>query len=350
MAEALSPSDVARLYGDVPPFMAVPHLRDPARLRADLAADLAIVGMPSDGLATFRGGATRRAPQEIRKFSLLFGGYNFDWDLDVFAHLRVADLGDVDVVPGDNAESYARLEARLAAVQQAGAVPLTLGGDHGITYPAVKAVAAHRGGPLGLVVFDTHLDLSESFGGDRLTRASPILRIAELAAVDPARIAIIGVRGPRNLPEWTPLYRRLGISVFPMTQVEAEGIEAVTEKARRVAMAEGAELYISVDIDSVDPAYAPGTNSPEPGGLTAREILRGVRVAARDGFVGFDIVEVSPDFDNPSGTTSVLAARLGAEALACLAARRAGCEDAWRTAHERSSSAGPGAEPHRRPA
>lgn len=336
MAEALSPSDVAMLYGDVPPFMAVPHVRT----AAELDADVAIVGMPYDGLATFRGGATRRGPQEIRKFSLLFGGYNFDWDLDVLANLRVADMGDVDVVPGDNAASYARFEAWLAEIQASGAAPLSLGGDHGITYPAVKAVAAHADGPLGLVVFDTHLDLSETFGGDRLTRASPILRIAELEAVDPARIAIIGARGPRNLPEWTPLYRRLGISVFPMVQVEAEGIEAVAEKARRIATAGGARLYVSVDIDSVDPAYAPGTNSPEPGGLTAREIIRGVRVAARDGFAGFDIVEVSPDFDNPGGATSILAARLGAEALACLAARRSGREEAWRTAHRGPAGAG----------
>ncbi|HUT74481.1 MAG TPA: agmatinase [Armatimonadota bacterium] len=329
MAEALSTSDVARLYGDVPPFMAIAQVRNLAKLDADAA----IVGMPYDGLATFRGGATRRGPQEIRKFSLLFGGYNFDWDLDVFEHLRVADVGDVDVAPGDNAESYARFEARLGAVLAAGAVPISLGGDHGITYPAVKAVSEHHGDPLGFLVFDTHLDLSESFGGDRLTRASPILRISELEAVDPKRIAIIGARGPRNLPEWTPLYRQLGISVFPMEQVESEGIESVTEKARRIATAGGARLYVSIDIDSVDPAYAPGTNSPEPGGLTAREILRGLRVAAREGFAGFDVVEVSPDFDNPSGTTSVLAARLVAEALACLAAQKAKRVDGWRTAH-----------------
>lgn len=343
MAEALRPSDVPRLYGDVPPFMAVPHVGDPSGLRADVA----VVGMPYDGLATFRGGATRRGPQEIRKFSLLFGRYNFDWDLDVLAHLEACDVGDVDVVPGDNALSYRRLEERLAAVQEAGAVPLTLGGDHGITYAAVKAVAEHSDGALGLVVFDTHLDLSESFGGDRLTRASPILRIAELAAVDPRRIAIVGARGPRNLPEWTPVYRELGISVFPMEQVEADGIEAVAERARHVATANGARLYVSVDIDSIDPAYAPGTNSPEPGGLTAREIIRGVRVAAREGFAGFDLVEVAPDFDHPSGTTSVLAARLGAEALACLAARRAGCEDAWRSAHRGPAA---GAEAGRTPA
>ncbi len=327
--EALQPGGVEKMYGDVPPFMAVDHVRD---LEA-LAADAVVIGMPYDGIATFRGGATRRGPQEIRKYSLLFGGYNFDWDMDVFETLRVADVGDVDVVPGDNAESYRRFERRLDAVLAKGAVPFSLGGDHGITYPAVSAVARHHAGPMGLVVFDTHLDLSEALNGDRLTRASPILRICEIEHVDPRRVAIVGARGPRNLPEWSPLYRELGISVFAMEQVEQEGIETVTRKALAVATRDGARPYISVDIDSIDPAYAPGTNSPEPGGLTSREIIRGVRVACRDGFAGFDVVEVSPDFDNRSGSTSVLAARIVAEALCCLAASRNGKQDAWRHAH-----------------
>ena len=333
MREALRATDVPRMFGDVPPFMAVDHVPEMDRLEADVA----VIGMPYDGIATFRGGATRRGPQEIRKYSLLFGRYNFDWDLDVFDHLRVAVVGDVDVVLGDNAESYERFARRLAAIQGRGAVPFSMGGDHGITFPAVKAVAEHRGEPLGLVVFDTHLDLSESFGGDRLTRASPILRICELDQVDPRRVAIIGARGPRNLPEWTPLYRELGISVFPMESVERDGIEAVAEAARAIATAGGAHLYVSVDIDSIDPAFAPGTNSPEPGGLTSREIIRGVRAAGRDGFVGFDVVEVSPDFDATSGTTSVLAARIMAEGLGCLAAVKAGRRDAWRTAHREAA-------------
>lgn len=335
MRETLRPTGVPRIYGDVPPFMAAEHVRYLGRLQADAA----ILGMPYDGLSTFRGGATRRGPQEIRKFSLLFSGYNFDWDLDVFAHLRLVDTGDVDVVPGDNAESYRRFEARLASVLQAGAVPFSLGGDHGITYPAVSAVGRHAGGAVGLVVFDTHLDLSEALDGDRLTRASPIKRIAELPFVDPRRICIIGARGPRNLPDWTPLYREMGISVFPMEAVETRGIEAVSETARAIATRGGASLYVSVDIDGVDPAFAPGTNSPEPGGLTSREIIRGVRIVCRDGFAGFDLVEVSPDFDTASGTTSILAARIVAEALATLAARRAGCEDAWRHAHAQPAEA-----------
>ncbi len=293
MSEALSPAGVPRIYGDVPPFMAFPYVRD----LAGLTADAVVVGMPYDGIATFRGGATRRAPQEIRKYSLLYGSYSLDWDLDMLAHIAVADAGDIDVVPGDNTASYARLEARLASVLAGGAVPLTI-------------------------------------GGDRLTRASPLLRIAELDKVDPRRIVVIGARGPRNLPEWTPLYRKLGITVFPMEEVERLGIETVAERARAIASADGARLYISLDIDGVDPAFAPATNSPEPGGLTSREIIRGVRIAARNGFAGFDLVEVSPDFDASSGTTSILAGRLLAEALFCMAARRAGREDAWREAHK----------------
>jgi agmatinase len=328
VSEALSPAGVPRIYGDVPPFMAFPYVRD----LSGLTAEAVVVGMPYDGIATFRGGATRRAPQEIRKYSLLYGSYSFDWDLDMLKHIAVADAGDVDIVPGDNAASYSRLEARLGAILAKGAVPMTIGGDHGISYPAVRAVCNAGDAPLGLIVFDTHLDLSEKFGGDRLTRASPLLRIAELDKVHTRSIVVIGARGPRNLPEWTPLYRQLGITVFSMEEVERLGIETVAERARAIASAGGARLYISVDIDGVDPAFAPATNSPEAGGLTSREIIRGVRVAARDGFAGFDLVEVSPDFDSSSGTTSVLAGRLIAEALFCLAARKAGKEDAWRRA------------------
>lgn len=334
MSESLSPSGIPRIYGDVPPFMGFPYQPN----LSELSADAVVVGMPYDGIATFRGGATRRAPQEIRKYSLLYGSYSFDWDLDMLAYIAVADVGDIDVLPGDNAASYARLEARLGEILSKGAVPLTIGGDHGISYPAVRAVADAGETPVGIIVFDTHLDLSESFGGDRLTRASPLLRIAELDKVDPRRIVVIGARGPRNLAEWTPLYRQMGIKVFSMEEVERLGIEAVTERARKIAGADGARIYISVDIDGVDPAFAPGTNSPEPGGLTSREIIRGVRIAAREGFAGFDLVEVSPDFDTPSGTTSVLAGRLLAEALFCLAAKKAGRQESWLHAHRADAS------------
>jgi agmatinase len=322
---ALSPNEIPKMFGDVPPFMAVPYRPDLSKVRADAV----ILGMPYDGIATYRGGATRRAPQEIRKFSLLFGSYNLDWDLDVLVHIEAADAGDVDVAPGNTPESYARLERRIDEVQRAGAVPIMFGGDHGVTYPAVKAVAAHRGGPMGLIVFDTHMDLSESFREDRLTRASPIKRITELKEIDPRRVVIVGAKGPRNLAEWTPLAKQLGIRVMGMREVEQRGIEATVEEALAIAAPDGHPPYVSVDIDAVDPAYAPATNSIEAGGFTSREIITGVRLACEQGFSGFDVVEVSPDYDTASGTTSLLAARLAAEALACLAARKAGRVRSW---------------------
>lgn len=322
---ALSPNDIPKIYGDVPPFMAVPYAPDLSKVKADAV----IVGMPYDGIATYRGGATRRAPQEIRKYSLLFGDYNLDWDLDVFAHIKAVDVGDIDVAPGQTAESYARLERRIKEIHSTGAVPIMFGGDHGVTYPAVKAVAAHRGGPMGLIVFDTHMDLSESFREDRLTRASPIKRIVELPEIDPKRVVIIGAKGPRNLPEWTPLAKELGIRVMGIREVEKRGIEAATEEALSIASPDGRPPYVSVDIDAIDPAYAPATNSIEAGGFTSREIIAGVRLACEKGFTGFDVVEVSPDFDTKSGTTSMLAARLAAEALACLAAKKAGKVRNW---------------------
>ena len=322
---ALSPNDIPKIYGDVPPFMAVPYAPDLSKVTADAV----ILGMPYDGIATYRGGATRRAPQEIRKYSLLFGDYNLDWDLDVFAHIKAVDVGDIDVAPGQTAESYARLERRIGEVHKAGAVPIMFGGDHGVTYPAVKAVAAYRGGPMGLIVFDTHMDLSESFREDRLTRASPIKRIVELPEIDPKRVVIIGAKGPRNLPEWTPLAKELGIRVMGIREVEKRGIEAATEEALAIASPDGRPPYVSVDTDAIDPAYAPATNSIEAGGFTSREIIAGVRLACEQGFAGFDVVEVSPDFDTKSGTTSMLAARLAAEALACLAGKKAGKVRSW---------------------
>jgi agmatinase len=285
--------------------------------------------MPYDGIATFRGGATRRAPQEIRKYSLLFGSYHLDWDINALDYVKLVDCGDIDVLPGDTPLSYRRLEERIAEILRIGAVPMMMGGDHGVTYPAVKAVAANQGGPLGFLLFDTHLDLSESFNNDRLTRASPVLRICELPEIDPRRVAIIGPKGARNLPEWTPLARELGITIYPDRIVQKRGIEAVVMEAMDVVAPDGRPPYVSVDIDVIDPAFAPGTNSIEPGGFTSREIINAVRLGCERGFCGFDVVEVSPDYDSKTGHTSTLAAKLMVEAICCLAAQKIDKVRSW---------------------
>lgn len=323
---ALSPNDIPKIFGDVPAFMGVTYTPDLAKAGSPGAV---VVGMPYDGIATFRGGATRRAPQEIRKFSLLFGSYHLDWDFNPFEHVSVTDCGDIDVMPGNAPLSYRRLEDRIAEIQHIGAIPMMMGGDHGVTYPAVKAVAAREGGPLGFLLFDTHLDLSENFNNDRLTRASPVLRICELREVDPRRMVIIGPKGARNLPEWTPLARELGITIYPDRAVQKRGIEAIVSEALDIVSPDGRLPYVSVDIDVVDPAVAPGTNSIEPGGLSAREIINAVRLGCERGFCGFDVVEVSPDYDSRSGHTSTLAAKLVVEAICCLAAKKTGQLRSW---------------------
>jgi agmatinase len=291
--------------------------------------DAVIFGMPFDGIATLRGGETRAAPGAVRRMSMLYGGYNLDWDFDVFQYLRAADRGDVDIVPGNTPASYERLERWAGEIVAAGAVPMMIGGDHGVTYPAVKAVVEHHKRMTGLVVFDTHLDLSESFRNDRLTRASPLKRICELEWIDPRRIAVIGAKGPRNPPEWMPLARELGIRVYTIGEVDVRGIRAVAEEALSIAMPGDVPPYLSIDIDSVDASAAPGTNSIEVGGLTSRELLTGIRIVAERGLSGFDVVEVAPTWDTVSRTTATLAARAIAEALAALAAPAAGRRRAW---------------------
>jgi len=237
--------------------MGVPVLRAPE----DLNGTIMVIGMPFDGPATFRDGATRRALQEIRRFSLLFGGYNLDWDMNTFEYVKVVDSGDVDVVTGDSEESFRKLEGQLSTALRAGAVPVTIGGDHGITYPAVRAVTQYFGEPMGILLFDTHLDLSEDLAGDRLTRASPVKRIAELPEIDPYHIAIVGARGPRNAADWTRLARQLGIRVFSMQDIEERGISTVVQEALSSVSPDGRPIYISVDIDAVDPTYAPATTA-----------------------------------------------------------------------------------------
>lgn len=314
-----------RIYGDTPAFMALPHVRS----LDGTGAEVVVFGMPFDGIATLRGGATRLGPAGIRKMSMLYGGYNLDWDFDVFEYLKVVDRGDVDVAMGDTPESYRRLEAMVGGIRKTGAIPFMMGGDHGVTYPAVKAVTEGLGGPIGLIVFDTHLDLSDEFRRDRLTRASPLKRICELPGIDPKRVCVIGARGPRNLPEWRTIADDLGIRIFPIGEVDARGIRAVCEEARRIASPDGKPIYVSVDIDALDAAFAPATNSIEVGGLTSRELLTGVRMVVETGIVGFDLVEVAPEWDTRTGSTCALAARIIAEALATVAAPKAGRVRAW---------------------
>lgn len=309
--------DVPKLYGDVPTFMGFPVVFTPDDLKG---ADIVIIGIPFDGMATFRGGATRLAPQFIRKYSLLWGNYNLSIDLDISREVKVVDYGDIDVVPGNEFESYRRAEERLSHILKAGAVPIGIGGDHGITIPMVRAVArAQEQTPMGVIIFDTHQDMVHDAQGNLLTRSSPTRRITELPQVDPKHMIIIGARGPRNPEDGALLLKKLGITCVTMDEIDERGIEDVAQQALAIACPEGNRPYISVDIDVFDPGFAPATNSPDPGGLSPREIIKALRIVTKYGLLGFDIAEVAPEYDTTGGITSILASRVITEIIGCLA-------------------------------
>lgn len=313
------------LYGDVPAFMGVPAIgNDEQKMKGQ---DAIFLGIPFDGMATYRGGATRNATASIRKFSLLYGGYNIEYDLNIYDYINVADMGDVDIVPGKERESFDRAEVLVDKILNAGAIPIVIGGDHSISIPVVKAVARHKKKKFGLVIFDTHLDLKEHRNGNRFTRSSPTYRHLENEEIDPDHVVIIGARGPRNHKSQVDIVKERGIHVFTMRDVDDLGIKEVAQQAFEYATVDGEPPYISIDIDALDCGIAPATNSPEPGGLTTREVVNIMRVVAQNGFQGLDLVEVAPEWDGPCGQTSVVSAKLLAEGLALLAQSRKNSEN-----------------------
>jgi agmatinase len=282
----------------------------------DLAGvDVAIVGAPTDDLVSDRPGA-RFAPRAIRAASCPPGPH-LEVKVDAFQVLRIVDYGDAPVVPADAAASHAAIERVVGEVVDAGAIPIVLGGDHSITEPNVRAVAARRG-TVGLLHFDTHADTgSEVFGVER-SHGTPMYRLVEAGKVDPTRYVQIGLRGYWPTEREFAWQRERGIESFFMHDVRERGIRAVLEDALR-ALGEG-PTFVTVDIDVLDPAFAPGTGTPEPGGLTTGELLWAVREAAsRLDVAGADLVEIIPTAPGSADVTALVGDRIVRELLTGLA-------------------------------
>lgn len=312
---ALGNDLVPMIKENVPSFMALPLFNEKKQQKADAA----ILGIPFDGTPTYRAGKTALATSEIRKFSLLYSGNDIELGYNIFDYLNVFDSGDAEIFPGDAKKTYDGVTTYVKKLLSDNIVPIIIGGDHGVNIPVTKAISESDPRPFGVIVFDTHLDLRDERELDRLTRSSPCRRLIELPNFDPKNLVIIGARGFRQTAEQIALVKEIGINVFTIRDIDRLGIEDVTEQALKIATINGRPPYISVDIDSLDCAFAPATNSPDPCGLTSRELFKGVRIAARNGFLGFDLVEVVPEFDSEAGITSIIAARIIAEALGCLA-------------------------------
>jgi guanidinopropionase len=289
-------------------FMRLPHVTDPAEV------EIALVGVPFDGGTTNRAGA-RHGPRQIREMSTLIRRVHPLTKTEPFRLARCADLGDVPLNPIDLDASLKAIESFFDGLARAGVTPLAAGGDHLITLPILRALA--RGGPLGLVHIDAHSDTTDSyFGASRYTHGTPFRRAIEEKLIDPRRTVQIGIRGSLHEPsdlDW-PLGQ--GVHIVTMEDFEALGVEGTLGEVLRVIGVDPA--YVSFDVDGLDPVFAPGTGTPEVGGLTTREaqhLLRGLRGM---NLVGGDVVEVSPPYD-PSGGTALVGATMMFEILCLLA-------------------------------
>lgn len=307
-------------FAGIPTFLKLPPIEGAEQLAAE-RPDAVILGAPFDMGVTNRPGA-RYGPRAIRAASNLGRAiYHLDLDVQPLRVLRVFDYGDAQVVPSDIERSHAAIKAKVAEVAALGAVPIVLGGDHSITYPSVSAVAEAIGrGKVGVVHFDAHADTAPDEWGVLYGHGTPIRRLIESGAVPGRSFVQVGLRGYWPPPEVVEWMRSQGMRWHLMSEIEQHGFDAVLDEAIAQAL-DGPEcVYISIDVDVLDPAYAPGTGTPEPGGLTSRELLRAVRrVAMQTPLVGMDVVEVAPAYDGPGAITAEAAHRCVLEVISALA-------------------------------
>lgn len=300
----------------------------PARPIGDLGdAGVVIVGAPFDWGTSYRAGA-RFGPKAIREADYLgFDGSrpHLPTGIDALKVLHVVDVGDLLLPIGYIEQSLDTIAAAVESIARHGSVPVVLGGDHSITYPNARAIAAVHG-DIALIHFDAHADTGNvNVGGGLLGHGTPMRRLIESGAVAGRRFVQIGLRGYWPDPETVAWMRQQEMRSYLMSDIEDRGLRAVVDEAVEYAAADVDAVFLSVDIDVVDPAAAPGTGTPEPGGLTSRQLLDTLRRLGRDlNVVGADVVEVSPPYDGPGQITAHLANRVVLEILNGMAERKLG--------------------------
>jgi guanidinopropionase len=305
--ENTDPMDNPR-YTGIPTFMRTPYTEDLSEI------DIGLVGVPFDGGVTNRTGA-RHGPREMRNQSSMLRKYNQASRLAPYELCRVADIGDAWVQSPFHLESSLdEIAAFFTRVHEAGVVPISAGGDHSITLPIFRGIAAQR--PIGMVHFDAHCDTGDDYLGSRFHHGAPFRRAVEEGLLDPKRTIQIGIRGPLNDLDIWNFSHDSGMRVISIEEFHELGLKAVIEEARRVA-GEG-PTYISFDVDGLDPVYAPGTGTPEVGGLTTLEAQMMLRGLQGLDLVGGDVVEVAPPFD-PTGNTALVGATMMFEILCVVA-------------------------------
>ncbi|PLX37785.1 MAG: agmatinase [Hyphomicrobiales bacterium] len=307
----VSAFDLPRFAG-VPTFMRLPYV--PLNDAKIGEVEIGLIGMPWDGGTTNRPGP-RHGPRQLRDLSTMIRAQHSVTGIRPFEMVAAADLGDVSPNPCDLHDSLDRFTAFYKRVKQVGIAPLSAGGDHLCTLPVLRGVAADA--PVGLVHFDAHTDLTRSyFNGSLYTHGTPFRRAVEEGLIDPTRTVQIGIRGTAYDNEDRDFAASVGIRIIAIEEYFARGVADVMAEARDIVGDQ--PTYVSYDIDFVDPAYAPGTGTPEVGGPTSFEAMQVVRELAGVDIIGADLVEVSPPFDT-SGNTAWLGVSLMFELLCVMA-------------------------------
>jgi agmatinase len=301
-------------YAGLLTYAGMPYTQDAAELAG---ADVAIVGAPTDDLVSDRPG-TRFGPRAIRAASCPPGPH-LEAKVDAFERLRVVDFGDAPVIPADPVRTHAAIESLVGEVLAAGALPVILGGDHSISEPDIRAVAGAHGS-VGLVHFDTHTDTGTEVFGVEVSHGTPFYRLVEQGHVDPRRYVQIGLRGYWPTEVEFAWQAEQGITSFFMHDVRELGIKEVV--GRTVGIVGDGPVFLTIDVDVLDPAFAPGTGTPEPGGMTTVDLLWAARtLAAELELVGADVVEVIPTAPGSADITALTADRIVREILTGIAVR-----------------------------
>lgn len=317
MAHDVTPTLNQPLGGNVMPRFGghATMMRLPAAASAD-GLDAAFVGVPLDIGTSNRSGA-RFGPRQIRAESSLLRPYNMATRAAPFDSLQVADIGDIAINTFNLADSLARIEEGYATIAAANCTPLTLGGDHTIVLPILRALAKKHG-PIGVVHVDAHADINNTMFGERYAHGTPFRRAIEEGLINPKRMAQIGLRGTGYVADEFDWTRSQGARVVPVEECWYKSLAPLMAEIReQFGGADGGPVYISFDIDGLDPAFAPGTGTPEIGGLTTVQGLEIIRGCRGLNVIGADLVEVAPPYD-ASGNTSLLAANLLFEMLCVL--------------------------------
>lgn len=308
-------------YQGVATFAQRPLLTDEYQLD-EWQPDIAVIGAPWDDSTTNRPGA-RFGPRALRALAYGPGTYHMDYGIEIFDEIEVVDFGDAVCSHGMWEKSAAAIQNRVASVATRNIIPLVLGGDHSITYPSATAVATALGwGEIGMVHFDAHADTALQIDGNYASHGTPMRRLIESGAISGKHFVQVGLRGywpPAETFEWMKTQQ---MRWHTMNEIYERGIIAVIEDAINEANASPKGIYLSIDIDVLDPGFAPGTGTPEPGGLAPVDLLRAIRKITREvKVVAIDIVEVSPPYDWAELTINN-AQRCALEAIAGIAMRR----------------------------